>query len=130
MGADNMVEKNMKSNAGTRASDVVLWLIIVSFIAIGSYAMFLFREQISVFRLLFTFSGLTIALALAGQTSQGIQVRHYAQSAWTEMAKVVWPKPDEAKKVSIAVVCSIVVITFCIWLIDSLLTVIVRSLLG
>jgi preprotein translocase subunit SecE len=130
MGANNMVEKNQGNSLGKRISDFALWLTIVGFLAVGSYVMFLFREQISVFRLLFTFLGLTVVLALAGITSQGVQVRHYAQSAWTEMAKVVWPKPDEAKQISIAVVVSIIIITFCIWLIDSLLTAIVRGILG
>lgn len=130
MGAHNMVEKNQGSQASRRITDLILWLIIVSFVSAGSYAMFVYREQISVFRLLFTFIGLTFAVAVAGQTSQGTHVTRYALSAWTEMVKVVWPKPDEAKKISIVVVSSVIVITLCMWLIDSLLTIIVRGILG
>ena len=110
--------------------DLLLWTFIVCIVLGGSYAMYLFREQISVFRLLITFCGMMVVLSIASQTSAGSRVIRFSSAAWVEMAKVTWPKPTEARHVSIVVVCAVAVITFLMWLVDSLLTIIVRNLLG
>ena len=110
--------------------DIILWFLVTTVVFSGSYTMFYFREQIVAFRLLFTFLGLACALGIASLTSQGLFVIKFSQSAWGEMQKVVWPKPDEAKQISLLVLVSIVLITLAIWLVDSILTVMVRNLLG
>lgn len=110
--------------------DVTLWALIASLTLLGSILLYYYREQISVFRLLFTFFGTASMVALASQTTQGRQVRAYAESAWVEMLKVVWPKTDEAKHISFVVVCAVCIITTIMWVVDTLLTVMVRGLLG
>ena len=111
-------------------TDVLLWFAIASIVLGGSYAMYIFREQISVFRLLITFCGMMVVLSLASQTTAGARVIRFSSAAWVEMAKVAWPKPTEARHISIVVVCAVALITLMMWLVDSLLTVIVRNLLG
>ncbi|MAV28822.1 MAG: preprotein translocase subunit SecE [Legionellales bacterium] len=110
--------------------DLLLWTFIVCIVLGGSYAMYLFREQISVFRLLITFCGMMVVLSIASQTSAGSRVVRFSSAAWVEMAKVTWPKPTEARHISIVVVCAVTLITLMMWLVDSLLTIIVRNLLG
>ena len=110
--------------------DILLWTFIVGIVLGGSYAMYLFREQISVFRLLITFCGMMFVLSIASQTSAGSRVIRFSSAAWVEMAKVSWPKPTEARHISIVVVCAVALITLMMWLVDSLLTIIVRNLLG
>ena len=110
--------------------DILLWTFIVGIVLGGSYAMYLFREQISVFRLLITFCGMMVVLSIASQTSAGSRVIRFSSAAWVEMAKVTWPKPTEARHISIVVVCAVALITLMMWLVDSLLTIIVRNLLG
>ena len=123
-----MVGKSQTSKF--RYTDVSLWVLIAAMVLCGNYLMFYYREQIPVFRLLFTFFGLAFVLAIASRTTQGVFVINYAQSSWVEMSKVIWPKPSEAKQISIVVLCAIVLITLALWLVDSVLTVVVRSLLG
>ena len=110
--------------------DVSLWLMIAFIVVCGNYLMFYYREQIALFRLLFTFFGLAFVLAVASQTSQGVSVISYAKASWVEMTKVVWPKVDEAKQISIVVLCAIVLITLVLWFVDSILTLTVKNLLG
>lgn len=110
--------------------DILLWTLIASIVLGGSYTMYLFREQISVFRLLITFCGMMVVLSIASQTTAGSRVIRFSSSAWVEMAKVTWPKPTEARHISIVVVCAVSMITLMMWLVDSLLTIIVRNLLG
>ena len=110
--------------------DILLWTFIVGIVLGGSYAMYLYREQISVFRLLITFCGMMVVLSIASQTSVGSKVIRFSSAAWVEMAKVTWPKPTEARHISIVVVCAVALITLMMWLVDSLLTIIVRNLLG
>lgn len=124
----NMVDKSQTSKY--KYGDISLWVLVAAIVLSGNYLMFYYREQIAVFRLLFTFFGLAFVLAIASRTSQGITVIDYAQSSWVEMSKVIWPKPNEAKQISIVVLCAIVLITLALWLVDSVLTVAVRSLLG
>ena len=71
-----------------------------------------------------------VVAALAAQTASGKQVIRFASASWVEMAKVTWPKPAEARHISIVVVCAVALITLLMWVVDSLLTVIVRNLLG
>ncbi|MEC8882553.1 MAG: preprotein translocase subunit SecE [Pseudomonadota bacterium] len=123
-----MVDKSQTSKY--RYTDISLWVLIVAIVFCGNYLMFYYREQIAVFRLLFTFFGLAFVLAIASRTTQGVFVINYAQSSWVEMGKVIWPKPSEAKQISIVVLCAIVLITLALWLVDSVLTVTVRGLLG
>ena len=110
--------------------DLSLWFLIASITILGSFFLYYFREQISVFRLLFSFLGLGVVLVIASQTTQGRFVRDYATAAWGEMHKVVWPKASEAKHISIVVVCAVCLITTAMWVVDSILTVMVRGLLG
>ena len=123
---------SQKQKVETKGSwlDYLLWAVIISVVVGGSYSMYYFRDQIGVFRLLLTFCGLMLSLMLASQTQIGNQVIRFANSAWVEMAKVAWPKPHEARHISIVVVCAVVVITLMMWLIDSLLTIFVQYLLG
>ena len=124
----SMINKNQ--TRGSKWLDIFLWVLIISMAVSGSYLLYYFREQISIFRLLFTFSGLAVLIGIASQTSQGVQTILYARTAWVEMTKVVWPKPSEAKHISIVVVCAIAFITTVLWIVDTILTVLVRSLLG
>jgi len=124
----SMIEKTQISKS--RWLDLVLWVVIAGLTLLGSVLLYYYREQISVFRLLFTFIGTAGVVAIASQTTQGKEVRVYANSAWVEMLKVVWPKADEAKHISIVVVCAVCIITTIMWMVDSLLTVMVRGLLG
>ena len=123
---------SQKQKVETKGSwlDYLLWVVIIFVVVGGSYSMYYFRDQIGVFRLLLTFCGLMLSLMLASQTQIGNQVIRFANSAWVEMAKVAWPKPHEARHISIVVVCAVVVITLMMWLIDSLLTIFVQYLLG
>ncbi len=123
---------SQKQKVETKGSwlDYLLWAVIIFVVVGGSYSMYYFRDQIGVFRLLLTFCGLMLSLMLASQTQIGNQVIRFANSAWVEMAKVAWPKPHEARHISIVVVCAVVVITLMMWLIDSLLTIFVQYLLG
>ena len=123
---------SQKQKVETKGSwlDYLLWAVIIFVVVGGSYSMYYFRDQIGVFRLLLTFCGLMLSLMLATQTQIGNQVIRFANSAWVEMAKVAWPKPHEARHISIVVVCAVVVITLMMWLIDSLLTIFVQYLLG
>ena len=123
-----MINKSQTSKS--TYGDISLWMLIAVIVFCGNYLMFYYREQIAVFRLLFTFFGLAFVLAIASRTTQGAFVINYAQSSWVEMSKVIWPKPSEAKQISIVVLCAIVLITLALWLVDSVLTVAVRSLLG
>lgn len=127
----NMV-MSQKQKVDSKSSwlDYLLWATIIFVVVGGSYSMYYFREQIGVFRLLLTFCGLMLSLLLASRTQIGNQVIHFANSAWVEMAKVAWPKPHEARHISIVVVCAVVIITLMMWLMDSLLTVLVQYLLG
>ena len=96
----------------------------------GSLALYRFHEQIGVFRLFLSFTGLALVSGVMSQTTQGARLLHFGREAWKEMEKVVWPKATEVQQVSIVVVLAIIVLTLMIWLVDSLLTMFVSALLG
>lgn len=123
-----MIEKSQTLK--TTWLDVVLWFAIAGIVVVGSYLMYFYREQISVFRLLFTFCGFAAVVFLASKTTSGIATLQFSKSAWIEMSKVVWPKADEARHISTVVVCAVAFITMLLWLVDSILTVVVRYMLG
>ena len=124
----NTAGKNQGKNKAL--TDLFLWGLSILSMVCGSLALYRFHEQIGVFRLFLSFTGLALVSGVMSQTTQGARLLQFAREAWKEMEKVVWPKATEVQQVSIVVVLAIIVLTLMIWLVDSLLTMFVSALLG
>ena len=84
--------------------------------------------------LLFRVVGLLIASAIAAtvffQTGTGRQTLVYLGEARNEVRKVVWPTRKETTQSTLAVVGMVILIALILWLFDSILAWIVRTVVG
>lgn len=111
-------------------SDKIKFLL-AALIVVGAIAAFYyFGSQPTVLRVI----GLLVAAALAGavllQTAAGRHTWAYIGESRTEVRKIVWPTRKETTQTTIMVMVMVVLIAAILWLFDSILTWIVKLVMG
>lgn len=82
------------------------------------------------FRVLGLLAAGGVAAAVFSQTGAGRHTWAYIGEARTEVRKVVWPSRKETTQSTLMVMVMVVVIALILWAFDSILTLIVKSVMG
>ncbi len=106
-------------------------LVLASLVAVATVGLFMYMEAAPlVMKLLAMLAGFSIAMGVAWTSEPGKRFFAYTQDSVAETRKVVWPTKKETLQTTGLVVLFVLVMAVFLWLVDSLLVVIVRFLLG
>ncbi len=103
-------------------SSLVVVATVGSFIYLGATPL--------VLKLLAMLAGFSLALLIAWTSEPGKRFFAYTQDSVAETRKVVWPTKKETLQTTGLVVLFVLVMAVFLWLVDGLLVVVVRFLLG
>jgi preprotein translocase subunit SecE len=105
--------------------------VVAALVISGALAAFYYYGHESLLlRVLGLLAATGIAATVFFQTSAGRQTLAYLGEARTEVRKVVWPSRKETVQGTLAVIAMVIVIAVILWIFDSILAWIVRTLVG
>ncbi|MGE0335064.1 MAG: preprotein translocase subunit SecE [Gammaproteobacteria bacterium] len=122
----------MNSNVETSnaALDSVKLGVALLLVIAGIVAFYLFGDVSRLTRVLGLLSAVIVAIAIAMQTGKGRALWGFAGDVQVEVRKVVWPTRQETTQTTLAVLFVVVVSAIILWLLDMVLGVFVRWLMG
>lgn len=111
-------------------ADRLKWVVAVAILAGAIVAFYYFAEQSVLLRVigLLAAAGLTVAILL--QTEQGRTAWAFVREANIERRKVVWPTRKETVQTTGIVIAMVTVVALFLWALDSILSVLIRIVLG
>jgi preprotein translocase subunit SecE len=115
---------------GASAKDTALMSLSVLALLAGIVAFYWYDEDPLPLRLAMVVAGLAAAGGLVWFTWYGREFRQFAQAARTELRKVVWPERDDTIRTTIMVFVFAVIMGVFFWLLDFVLTWLIRTLTG
>ncbi len=118
-------------SGGTAALDIVK-LVVAAALAIGSaVAFYWLADQWPMWaRVLVVLAGLGAGTVLALTSVPGIQFKKFLRDAQIEVRKVVWPTRQETWQTTLIVAVAVLIIGILIWIIDMILSWVVRMMMG
>lgn len=122
----------MNSNVETSnaALDSVKLGVALLLVIAGIVAFYLFGDVSRLTRVLGLLAAVIVAIAIAMQTGKGRALWGFAGDVQVEVRKVVWPTRQETTQTTLAVLFVVVVSAIILWLLDMVLGVFVRWLMG
>jgi preprotein translocase subunit SecE len=111
-------------------TDKIKWLVIFLLIAGGVTANQYYSEQAFSLRLIGWLVLAAVLVGIAASTAKGKVARSFIGEARIELRKVVWPTRQETIQTTFIVMIMVLIVALFLWGVDSLLLVIMRSLVG
>jgi preprotein translocase subunit SecE len=127
----NPKEEKPSPDGGNATLDIVK-LVVAAALAIGStVAFYWFADQWPMWaRVLVVLAGLGSGIAVALTSAPGIQFKKFLRDAQIEVRKVVWPTRQETWQTTLIVAVAVLIIGILIWIIDMILSWVVRMMMG
>lgn len=115
-------KQQIKKQTGADWKDILVWSVIVFIVVLGVYFNAVFQSYNLSLRVL-VWSLLLACLSAVGMmvTANGQRFARYAQLAYIELLKVVWPTKQETTRMTGIVLVSVVFVSLFIWFIDTFL---------
>ena len=110
--------------------DSVKWLAAGALIAAGIGGFHYFSDQSLLLRVIGFLFVVAAVVAVALRTEKGRVAWEFVREARTEVRKVVWPTRRETLQTTGIVIVMVGIVAVMLWMLDSLLGWVVRSLLG
>ncbi len=105
--------------------------LLAALIVVGALlAFYYYGNQPLLFRVLGLLVAGAVAAAVFYQTTPGRHTFAYIGEARTEVRKVVWPTRKETTQSTLMVMVMVVIIALILWLFDSILTWVVKLVMG
>lgn len=117
-----------KSEMQASRLDTVKLLSAGLILALGLTAFYLFSDYLLLVRVIGLLIAVAAAAGIALTTDLGSHLLAFAQEARAELRKVVWPSRNETLQTSLAVIAMVILTGLFLWLLDWLLSMIVRWL--
>ncbi|MGD8999077.1 MAG: preprotein translocase subunit SecE [Granulosicoccaceae bacterium] len=111
-------------------ADKIKLFLAVAVIAAGIYGFYHFADQHQVLRVVGLIVVVAIAAGIALQTTVGRESWAFIQDSRTEVRKVVWPTRKETVQMTLTVMVMTVIMALILWGFDTLLSWLVRILIG
>jgi preprotein translocase subunit SecE len=122
---------NAKTSQGASPLDIAKWVVVVAIVAVAVTGNTYFAEEYSPLYRALALIGLAIlAGGIAYLTEQGKAFVELLKEARVEAKKVVWPTRAETNQSTLIVAAVVAVMSLILWGLDSLLSYIVKLLLG
>ena len=118
-------------SGGTDALDIVK-LVVAALLAVGSaVAFYWFADQWPTWaRVLMVLAGVGIGAAVGLSSAPGALFKKFLRDAQIEVRKVVWPTRQETWQTTLIVAVAVLIIGIMIWVIDMILSWLVRMMMG
>ena len=118
-------------SVGIQSLDIVK-LVIAGMLAVGSaIAFYWFSDQWPLWaRVLVVLAGLGAGAAVGLSSAPGIVFQKFLRDAQIEVRKVVWPTRQETWQTTLIVAVAVLLIGILVWIIDMILSWMVRMLMG
>ena len=100
------------------AADRLKVVAAIAAVVAGVVGFYLLSEQPAIFRLAAVLAGLAAGVAIAWFSGPGQRFFAFAQDAWGETRRVVWPTRKETTQVTLTVFAFVVVMAIFLWLVD------------
>ena len=118
-----------KAEAQPASLDVLKWSAVLLLLALAIAGNMFYADSPMIYRVV----GVVVLCGLAGlvfmRTSKGRQLSNLAREARTEIRKVVWPTRPETTQTTFIVLAVVTLVAFLLWLVDSLLSWVIKSLI-
>jgi preprotein translocase subunit SecE len=121
---------NSKIEAGSNRLDSVKWFVVAVLITAGVGGNAYFGGQSLLYRVIALLVLAVAAVAVALQTTKGIEFWKLAKEARVEIRKVVWPTRQEATQTTLIVFAFVLVMALILWGLDTLVGWAASRILG
>jgi preprotein translocase subunit SecE len=110
--------------------DILKWVIVAALVLAGAVGNAYYAEQSLLYRVLALLAVAVVAGLIALQTHQGRALWTLVNEARVEIRKVVWPTREETTQTTLVVLALVFVMSLILWGLDSLLGLVVSSVIG
>jgi preprotein translocase subunit SecE len=120
----------VQTPVGSSAKDSALMGLSAVALLAGIVGFYWYDEQPLPIRLVMVAAGLAAAVGLVWFSWYGREFRQFFQAARTELRKVVWPEREDTFRTTFVVVVFAVLMGVFFWVLDFILTWLIRLLTG
>ncbi len=106
------------------------WLVVVALIGAAIFGNWYFRDESLLYRVGALVAVAIVAGLIAVTTTQGGATWGLLKEARTEIRRVVWPTRAETNQTTLVVLGIVIFFAFVLWLLDSSLSWVVKSIIG
>jgi preprotein translocase subunit SecE len=110
--------------------DILKWVVVAALVLAGAVGNAYYAEQSLLYRVLALLAVAAVAGLIALQTHQGRALWTLVNEARVEIRKVVWPTREETTQTTLVVLALVFVMSLVLWGLDSLLGLVVSSVIG
>lgn len=110
--------------------DVLKWIVAAALLVAGLVGFYYFADHSTLLRIIGLLIAIGACLATAVQTQKGRMLWDFMRDSRTEVRKVVWPTRKETTQTTLIVMAVAALVAVIMWGLDSILSVLVRMLLG
>ena len=112
------------------ALDWSKWIVVVVIVAGGVFGNWYYQDQSLLYRVLALLALAAVAGLISFQTTQGRALWELMKESRVEIRRVVWPNRQETTQTTFIVVLLVLVFSLILWGLDSLLSLIVSTVIG
>jgi preprotein translocase subunit SecE len=120
----------VQAPVGASAKDNALMILAIVALLAGVVAFYWYEEDALTLRLAMVGGGVVVAAALAWVSWYGREFWQFAQAARVELRKVVWPEREDTVRTTILVFVFATLMGTFFWVLDLILTWLIRLLTG
>ena len=110
--------------------DWIKWVAVAAIVGAGIFGNWYYQDQSLLNRVIALILMAAVASAIAFTTARGQAFWVLLKEARTEIRRVVWPTRQETTQTTFIVVMLILVFALILWGLDSLLSMVVSSVIG
>ena len=121
---------NAQVSSSNTVFDYFKWFIVIVLVVLAIGGNYYFSAESLIFRVLGVLVALGLAVALALTTEKGKAVNRLRKEAWVEVRKVVWPTRQETVQTTLVVIGFVLVVALILWLVDTLLSLGIKFVIG
>jgi preprotein translocase subunit SecE len=114
----------------SKMQDTLKWLVATVLLGAALIAFYYYGEESLLLRVIGLLIVAGAVAAIAFTTDKGRATWEFMREARTELRKVVWPTRKETTQTTMVVIGVVAIVAIFLWLIDGILSWIVRLLLG
>ncbi len=114
----------------SKMQDTLKWLVATALLGAAVMAFYYYGEESLLLRVIGLLVVFAAAAAIALTTDKGRAAWEFMRESRTEIRKVVWPTRKETTQTTLVVIGVVALVAIFLWMIDGLLSWIVRMLLG
>ena len=113
-----------------KMQDTLKWLVATALLGAAVWAFYWFADESLLLRVIGLLIVAGVAGAIAFTTDKGRTAWEFMRESRTELRKVVWPTRKETTQTTLVVMAVVALVAIFLWMIDGILSWIVRLLLG